>query len=313
MVTADGSVKILDFGLAKLAGTEGMTQTGTTLGTVAYMSPEQARGQEVDHRTDIWSLGVVLYEMLAGEPPFRGGNLLSISNAILEQAPPSLRGQSSAAEAVIAQALNKDRERRHPAVTDLLGDLRKLKTASDVLTVVTSAQQNVPSIAVLPFRNMSADPEQEYFCEGLAEELIDALARLDGLRVAARTSAFQFSGKGHDLAEVGEKLKVKTILEGSVRRAGNRLRVNAQLIDAADGYHLWSERYDRTMDDVFDLQDEIAKAVVEKLRVKLLGVVDNRLVKRTTDNLQAYNLVLEGRHHRDLMTAPSFNKSLDCF
>ena len=141
----------------------------------------------------------------------------------------------------------------------------------------------MPSIAVLPFANMSADPEQEYFCDGLAEELIDALARLDGLHVVARTSAFQFRGKGHDLTEVGEKLKVKTVLEGSVRKAGNRLRINAQLINTEDGYHLWSERFDRDMDDVFAVQDEIAKAVVDKLKVKLLGARDAPLVKGSTD------------------------------
>ena len=160
---------------------------------------------------------------------------------------------------------------------------------------------------------MSADPEQEYFCEGLAEELIDALARLEGLRVAARTSAFQFGGKGHDLAEVGEKLKVKTILEGSVRRAGNRLRVNAQLINAADGYYLWSERYDRTMDDVFEVQDGIARAVVEKLKVQLLGTANQPLVKRGTDNREAHELCLKGRYHQWGHSGPALNRALECY
>ncbi len=246
IVTADETVKILDFGLAKLAGTEGMTQTGTTLGTVAYMSPEQAKGQEVDHRTDIWSLGVVLYEMLAGQPPFQGENLLSISNAILESDQPSLTGPSLPAQVVISRSLSKNREERYQSVSGLLGELRPLHSNPDAPTVVATAQPEVPSVAVLPFANMSADPEQEYFCEGLAEELIDALARLEHLHVVSRTSAFQFRGKGHDLRQVAEQLKVKTVLEGSVRKAGNRLRVNVQLINAADGYHLWSERYDRT-------------------------------------------------------------------
>ena len=297
LVTKTGVVKILDFGLAKLAGTEGVTQTGTTVGTVAYMSPEQARGQEVDHRTDIWSLGVVLYEMLAGTPPFQGENLLSISNAILEKEQTSLTGSSSSAQGVITRALYKDRAQRFRAVTDLLGELRKLQSSTDAPTVVTAAQPEVPSIAVLPFANMSADPEQDYFCEGLAEELIDALARLENLRVVSRTSAFQFRGKGHNLQQVAEQLKVKTILEGSVRKAGNRLRVNAQLINAEDGYHLWSERYDRDMDDVFAVQDEIARMVVEKLKVKLLGAADAPIVTRPTDNLEAYQLILKGRYH----------------
>ena len=313
MVTKDGTVKILDFGLAKLAGTEGVTQTGTTVGTVAYMSPEQARGQEVDHRTDIWSLGVVLYEMLAGTPPFGGENLLSISNAIVDGEPSSLGGPSSSAQPVVGKALSKDKAQRYQAVADLLTELHVLRSGSDAATVMTPAKADVPSIAVLPFANMSADPEQEYFCEGLAEELIDGLARLENLRVVSRTSAFQFRGKGHDLQEVAEKLKVKTVLEGSVRKAGNRLRVNAQLINAEDGYHLWSERYDRDMDDVFAVQDEIARMVVEKLTVKLFGVADAPLVTRPTDNLEAYNLVLKGRYHAVKVTKSALEKSLECF
>ena len=312
IVTADKTVKILDFGLAKLAGTEGVTQTGTTVGTVAYMSPEQARGQEVDHRTDIWSLGVVLYEMLAGTPPFQGENLLSISNAILESDQPSLTGPLLPAQLVISRSLSKNREERHQSVSDLLGELRTLHS-SPAPTVVAAAQRDVPSIAVLPFANMSADPEQEYFCEGLAEELIDALARVENLHVVSRTSAFQFKGKGHDLQQVAEQLKVKTILEGSVRKAGNRLRVNAQLINAEDGYHLWSERYDRDMDDVFAVQDEIAQTVVTKLKVKLLGAADAPMVTRPTENLEAYHLILKGGYHLLRVTSGSLEKSLECF
>ena len=310
LVTKSGTVKILDFGLAKLAGSEGVTQTGTTVGTVAYMSPEQARGQEVDHRTDIWSLGVVLYEMLAGTPPFQGENLLSISNAILEQEQAGLTGSSSSAQSVVTQALHKERAHRYQAMTDLLGELKELQSSPDAPTVVAPAQPDVPSIAVLPFANMSADPDQEYFCDGLSEELIDALARLEGLRVVARTSAFQFRGKGHDLREVGEKLKVKAVLEGSVRKAGNRLRINAQLINVADGYHLWSERYDRDMDDVFAVQDEIARSVVEKLKVKLLGEQQAPVIRRPTDNLEAYHLVLRARYY--YVRDTGLEKALEC-
>ena len=310
LVTKSGVVKILDFGLAKLAGTEGITQTGTAIGTVAYMSPEQARGQDVDHRTDIWSLGVVLYEMLAGEPPFQGENLLSLSNAILEKEQASLSGPSSSAQSIVTKALAKDRGQRYQAVDELLGELRKRQGSP---TGVAPEQPDVPSIAVLPFTNMSGDPEQEYFCDGLAEELIDALARLDGLRVVARTSAFQFKDQAQDLRRVGEQLNVKTALEGSVRKAGSRLRINAQLINTADGYHLWSERYDREMDDVFAVQDDIARSVVEKLKVKLLGAPDAPLVKPPTDNLEAYNLFLEGRYYFARYTKTSFERSLACF
>ena len=258
----------------------------------------------------IWSLGVVLYEMLAGQQPFRGENLLAISNAILESQPVSLTrlraGTSPALARVVTRSLANSRDGRYQSVADLLGELR---TATASATKAAS-EPDVPSIAVLPFANMSADPEQEYFCEGLAEELIDALARLEGLRVVSRTSAFQFRGKGHDLSEIGRKLRVKAVLEGSVRKAGNRLRINAQLINAEDGYHLWSERYDRDMDDIFAVQDEIAHSVVEKLKVKLLGEQETPIIKRPTDNLVAYNLVLKGRYYLPKVTGAALEKSL---
>ena len=309
-VTKSGTVKILDFGLAKLAGTEGVTQTGTTVGTVAYMSPEQARGQEVDHRTDIWALGVVLYEMLAGQPPFQGQNLLSLAAAIRSQEPEPLTGAASGAFGPVSRALSKETATRYASVTDLVSDLRT--GASSPTPVVTSpAKSDIPSIAVLPFTNISADPEQVYFCDGLAEDLINGLAQLEGLRVVARTSAFQFRGKDLDLRDVGRTLNVKTVLEGSVRRSGNRLRVAAQLINAADGYHLWSERFDRTMEDVFALQDEIARTVVEKLRVKLLNRAEP-LVKGQ-GNIEAFQWFLRGRHALLEGTSDGYAEALEYF
>ena len=316
LVTKTGVVKILDFGLAKLAGSEGMTQTGTTLGTVAYMSPEQLRGEEVDQRTDIWSLGVVLFEMVAGSRPFKGERLEAVSVNVLQSQPPSLAGSragvSADLERLVTRALVKPVADRYQAVTDLLGELRMLQSAG-AATTVTSTQSDVPSIAVLPFDDMSPQKDQDYFCEGMAEEIINALTGLEGLRVAARTSSAQCKRQDLNLAQIGRELNVGAVLEGSVRKAGNRLRITAQLINVGDGFHLWSERYDRDMDDVFAVQDDIARTVVEKLKVKLLSVPETALIRQPTDNPEAYNLCLQGRYQFLKLTGPGLEKALGCF
>ena len=293
MVTTDGTVKILDFGLAKLAGSEGVTQTGTTVGTVAYMSPEQARGEEVDHRTDIWSLGVVLYETLSRQQPFQGDNLLAIAKAILESPTPTLTGAAAALNGVLGRALSKSESLRYQAATELLDELR---SASSPATQATSLP-DVPSIAVLPFADMSPKKDQDYFCEGMAEEIINALTKLEGLKVASRTSAFQFKGQSQDIRRIGEALNVTTVLEGSVRTSGNRLRVTVQLTDIADGYQVWSERYDRQMEDVFDIQDEISQAIANALKIRLVSDAAGPKVARHTEDVDAYHLYLRGRHH----------------
>ena len=299
LITGGGRAKIIDFGLAKLAEQSHLTREGTTLGTVKYMSPEQARGDEVDHRTDIWSTGVLLYEVITGRKPFRGDYDQAVIYSILNDEPPgikTLRPEAPAAvEKVIKKALAKDPEQRYQRIEDLAADVRSVREAARTKTASGRPDREKRSIAVLPFVDMSPQKDQEYFCDGLAEELINALAHIKPLRVVARTSAFSLKGGKYDVREIGEKLNVDTVLEGSIRKAGERLRITAQLVSAADGYHIWSEKYDRKLEDIFAIQDEISLAIVDKLKIELLGDEATRLVKRGTENLEAYDLYIRGR------------------
>ncbi|MEJ2719981.1 MAG: protein kinase [bacterium] len=319
LVTADGQVKVLDFGLAKLAGQTRLTKTGTTVGTVAYMSPEQTRGDEVTPGTDIWSLGVVMFEMLTGRLPFRGDYEQAIIYSIMNERPQSIRDLRSDVpfelEQVVARALAKDPVERYRQMTDLLAGLGSVRRTMESRTKKEEPTETTlaPSIAVLPFVNMSSDPENEYFGDGLAEELINALTKLKGLRVAARTSAFTFRGGEADIKEIGKKLDVGSVLEGSVRKAGNRLRITAQLVNIADGYHLWSERYDREMDDIFAIQDEITAAIVEQLKIELIGKKKETIVKRYTESLEAYDHYLKGIYYWNKLTPGGFERSIECF
>jgi serine/threonine-protein kinase len=315
-ITSDGLVKIVDFGLAKLGGRTKLTRTGTTPGTVIYMSPEQLKGEDVDQRSDIWALGVVLYEMITGETPFRGDFEQAMVYSIMNEEPRPARSLRPELPAEVARLINKtlskDPNERYQTSAELIHALKSLKKRPELKAVGTDPndEKQLPSIAVLPFTNMSPDPENQYFGDGLTEELINAFAQIQGLRVAARTSTFRFRGEAVDLQEVGEKLNVGTVLEGSVRKAGNRLRVTAQLINIADGYHLWSKRFDRKMQDIFDIQDEITRAIVDQLKVKLVGPKDQALVSCGTENLEAYKAFLEGRYYLHSLTPDGWAKSL---
>ncbi len=317
MVTDEGSVKLLDFGLAKLYEQDASistsptadfpaTQAGAVLGTVAYMSPEQAQGQPADARSDIFSFGLVLYEMLSGRRAFSGDTPHVMTAALLRDEPLALQ-ESPSLEKIVHRCLAKQPSARFQIISEVRTALEQLSREMES----KNSSERQPSIAVLPFVNMSGDKEQEYFSDGLAEEIINALTQIPGLMVIARTSAFAFKGKQEDIRRIAEVLGVTNILEGSVRKAGNRIRITAQLIDASKGGHLWSERYDREMTDVFAIQDEISQAIAEKLRVRLTG--DQPLVKRRTENMEAYNLCLLGRYHILKATLEGRTKSKEYF
>jgi serine/threonine protein kinase/tetratricopeptide (TPR) repeat protein len=342
MVTREGRVKVLDFGLAKvtepkpdlqntLAATMAspLSAVGEIVGTAPYMAPEQIRGEAVDARTDLFSFGVLVYELATGKRPFAGPTFADVSSSILRDEPAALSSVRfdlpHDLERILARCLAKLPRERFQTALDVANELRGLRRSLEhgATPAPRPAPHHVASIAVLPFMNRSASADDEYFSDGLADELLNMLAKIRGLRVAARTSAFHFKGKDTTIAEVGHALNVATVLEGSVRKSGERVRISVQLVKVADGFHLWSETYDRTLDDVFAVQDDIAKSVVKELRTTLLGeeadsrasdetkAEVSRAAKGRSTDPEAHRLFLKARFVIDRFTQADTAKAIE--
>jgi len=343
-VTERGQTKILDFGLAKMEGARRtsagadasmetqvqgnmneLTSPGTTLGTVAYMSPEQARGQLADARTDLFSLGTVLYQMATGVLPFQGDTSAVIYEAILNREPLPVADANPGVPAeigrVIDKALEKDRNLRYQTATDLKTDLARLKRdldsgrkrTAEVTESRGESKQSAKSIAVLYFENLSGVKEDEYFRDGITEDIITELSKIKGLSIFSRPTVLAYRDLRVTPAQIGQQLKAAYVLAGSLRRAGNRLRINAQLVDTQTDFPLWSERYDREMKDVFEVQDEIARNIAEALRITLSPQEQAALAAKPTENLQAYDLYLRGKNYARRMTRQDLGFALQMF
>ncbi len=296
MITSSGQVKIMDFGLAKVSGSSQITKIGTTIGTTAYMSPEQAHGEKVDHRADIWAMGIILYEMLAGHVPYMGEFEQAVVYSILNEDPAPI-SQSRAdvpigLEQIVNKMLAKDINLRCQSVEDFLKDLKEFNTRNKGIEKDDADK----TIAVLPFENISPDKETDYFADGLAEELIINLSKIKEVSVVARTNSMQYKGTKKDIKTIGRELQVRYIMEGSVRKFKDDVRISVQLIDVHKSTQLWGETYKGKLADIFDIQEKVSKEIVEALMVKLSPVEKISLTKRPTLNAEAFDCYLKGRN-----------------
>jgi len=324
-VTSDGHVKILDFGIAKLLPKRQQeqgepaptvvdtTEPGTLLGTVAYMSPEQVRGLSLDHRTDIFSFGCVLYEMLSGKRAFVGETAADTITAILSKDPPPLIGPSGGVPAGLPGIIRRSLEKRPADRFSSAHDLAlALSAAGEAL--VADQQPSEPaakSVVVLPFENLSPDPENAFFADGLTEELIADLSQVRTLRVISRTSAMLLRGSKKDVPTIAREFNVRYVLEGSVRRAGNSLRITAQLIDAANDAHVWAEKYSGTLDDVFAIQEKVSRAIVDSLKLTLTATEEDRLAARLIPNIKAFDCYLRARQESHRLTESALDHAAE--
>jgi len=362
MIDRKGDAKIMDFGIARSLESKGITGAGMMIGTPEYMSPEQVEGEEADQRSDIYSLGVIIYEMVTGRVPFWGDTPLSIAykhkHTIPQHPGEIIRQIPEELSILIMKCLKKDKEKRFQSAEEVRAELEKIQkellipvmvlpeerrtkskirsirsalkkpsvlTAGFVILVIIAlaawqlllkkqpapSLRGTPAIAVLPFSDLSPQKDQEYFCEGMTEEIIAKLSRLQGWKVTAKTSVLQYKDTEKSIRDIGQELNVTSILEGSIRKEEDNIRITVQLINAEDGFHLWSETYDRKLDRIFAIQNDIAENVVNALKQELTPAQKERLQRKTTENLEAYNLYLQGRYFWGQRTKEGMKKSLE--
>ncbi|MGA9771763.1 MAG: protein kinase [Blastocatellia bacterium] len=347
MITHRGLVKMLDFGLAKVTEARSTTDSddftvplgqqtaaGIVLGTISYMSPEQALGRDVDHRTDLFSLGVVIYETLTARLPFGGNSPTEIIDCILHQEPPPVSrfnyNVPAELERIARKCLEKDRERRYQSAREVATDLRNLRrdldsgalSTSGLTTVQTGSapvarrsrsRKSIDSLAILPLANSSNDPDTEYLSDGITESIINNLSQLPKLRVMARSTVFRYKGKEVDPKEAGHDLGVRAVLAGRMFQRGDTLIIKVELVDTADGSHIWGEQYNRKLADIFNIEEEISSVISDKLRLKLDGAQKKKLARRHTENTEAYQLYLKGRYYWNKRTAEGIKKGIEYF